>query len=326
MELSKFSGKKYKVLVTGGAGFIGSHIVDLLLKKGYLVVVVDDLSSGLKSFVNKRASFYNVDITSPELKEVFKVEKPDFVVHAAAQVSVIKSLQDPIYDAKINILGTINVLEQCKNFNVKKIVFLSSCAVYGEPEYLPVDENHPLKAFSPYGISKHTAEHYLYEYYKNYDIDYLVLRLANVYGPRQGLGRALGVIPAFIEAFLTNGVIKINGDGSQTRDFIYVGDVAEIVVRGLEKPTLRKIMNVGSGREVSVKQIVSILKKQFNKEIPVEYAPPVEGEVKRICLTIDALSRELKWSPRTSFEEGISKTIKWFVKNHKSRMNIIKHK
>ena len=322
-RLTRSVSKKQKVLVTGGAGFIGSHIVDLLIKKNYDVVVVDNLSSGKKEFVNKKARFYNVDINSDDLNRIFALEEPDFVVHAAAQISVIKAMEDPKFDAYNNIVGTINLLEACRRYHVRKIVFLSSSAVYGDPDYLPIDENHPLKMISPYGISKHTAEHYLYVYYHNYNIDYVVLRLANVYGPRQGLGRTIGVIPSFIQRFLENKPIIIYGDGSQTRDFVFVGDVAEAVVMALKKPTIRKIFNLGSQTEVSIIGLVRRLEKFFNKKAKIEFAPANTGDIKRMVLLIDNIRKELGWKPRTNFDAGLKMTVEWFkkYKNRQKRKN-----
>ena len=322
-RLTRSVSKKQKVLVTGGAGFIGSHIVDLLIKKNYDVVVVDNLSSGKKEFVNKKARFYSVDINSDELNRIFALEEPDFVVHAAAQISVIKAMEDPKFDAYNNIVGTINLLEACRRYHVRKIVFLSSSAVYGDPDYLPIDENHPLKMISPYGISKHTAEHYLYVYYHNYNIDYVVLRLANVYGPRQGLGRTIGVIPSFIQRFLENKPIIIYGDGSQTRDFVFVGDVAEAVVMALKKPTIRKIFNLGSQTEVSIIGLVRRLEKFFNKKAKIEFAPANTGDIKRMVLLIDNIRKELGWKPRTNFDAGLKMTVEWFkkYKNRQKRKN-----
>ncbi len=322
-RLTRSVSKKQKVLVTGGAGFIGSHIVDLLIKKNYDVVVVDNLSSGKKEFVNKKARFYSVDINSDDLNRIFALEEPDFVVHAAAQISVIKAMEDPKFDAYNNIVGTINLLEACRRYHVRKIVFLSSSAVYGDPDYLPIDENHPLKMISPYGISKHTAEHYLYVYYHNYNIDYVVLRLANVYGPRQGLGRTIGVIPSFIQRFLEDKPIIIYGDGSQTRDFVFVGDVAEAVVMALERPTIRKIFNLGSQTEVSVIGLVRRLEKFFNKKAKIEFAPANTGDIKRMVLLIDNIRKELGWKPRTNFDAGLKMTVEWFkkYKNRQKRKN-----
>jgi len=223
-----------KVLVTGGAGFIGSHIVDLYIKEGYEVVVVDDLSTGNAKYINKKAKFYKLDINELnvndyKLKEVFKEERPDIVNHHAAQISVIDSIKDPVFDAKVNILGTLNLLENCVKYNVKKFIFASSGGtVYKETDKLPVDENQPLKPLSPYGVSKIAIENYLYFYKKVHHLDSIILRYANIYGPRQDPYGEAGVVAIFINKMLKGENPIINGDGNQTRDFVYISNAAKV--------------------------------------------------------------------------------------------------
>lgn len=212
-----------KVLVTGGAGFIGSHIVDSLIAKNYRVVVIDNLSTGRREFVNKRAKFYQRDITK-KITDIFMKEKPEIVIHAAAQVMLRRSIDEPEFDAQTNIIGTIRVLEACRKSGVKRIIYTSTGgARYGEPQYLPADETHQIRPLAPYGISKHTAEHYIDVYSRLYGIDYLIFCFGNVYGPRDDprFGR---VIAVFSEAILQGRRPIIFGDGKQTRDFVYVGD------------------------------------------------------------------------------------------------------
>lgn len=305
-----------KVLVTGGAGFIGSHVVDYLVNKKHEVSIIDNLSSGSKDYINKKAKFYKVDINSNKIREVFLREKPEFVVHCAAQISVLKSLENPLEDARTNILGTINLLENCVKFKVKKIVFLSSCAVYGIPKYLPVDEKHPTNPLSPYGISKMACEKYIEFYNKNYDLDYLILRLGNVYGPRQSNAYA-GVISIFINNILAKKPIFINGDGKQTRDFIYVGDCANAILLGLNKKTNNKILNVSSGVETSVNQIYENIKKIIKEEIKVKHRGEIKGEIKRIFLSNNLAKKELGFKVQTGLEEGLLKTIEWFKNERK---------
>jgi len=228
---------KEKVLVTGGAGFIGSHIVDLLIKNNYKVVIVDDLSSGREENVNQKARFYKLDITDQKgLAEVFKQEKPDYVCHEAAQISVSFSVRDPLFDAQTNILGSLNLLQCCLlNHQVKGIVFASSGGtIYGEPEHFPITEDYPSKPQSPYGISKVAVEHYLDFYQKNYHLPYVALRYGNVYGPRQDPYGEAGVIAIFIEKMLKGEIPTINGDGEYIRDYVYVEDVAQANLLALQ--------------------------------------------------------------------------------------------
>jgi len=222
-----------KILVTGGAGFIGSHIVDLYIKNGYEVIIIDDLSTGKAEYVNKKAKFYKLDINElnvndAKLKDIFKIERPDVINHHAAQISVIESIKDPVSDANVNILATLNLLENCVKYNVKKFIFASSGGtVYKETDKLPVDENHPTKPLSPYGVSKLAIENYLYYYKKIHNLDSAILRYANVYGPGQDPYGEAGVIAIFINKMLKGENPIINGDGNQTRDFVYISNAAQ---------------------------------------------------------------------------------------------------
>ncbi len=302
-----------KVLVTGGAGFIGSHIVDLLLKKNYEVVIVDNLSTGHN--INKKAKFYEADITDINLIHIFETEKPDFVIHEAAQINVRNSLNRPIFDAQVNILGSINVLECCKNTGVKKIVYASSGgAVYGEPLKIPCTEEHSINPLSPYGISKHAVEHYLYQYKKNFGLDYIILRYSNVYGPRQDPKGEAGVVSIFIDNLMKNETPVINGDGKQTRDFVFVEDVAEANLLAVKKSTKSKIFNIGTGSETSVNQIFEKLKKISNSKINAKHGPEIKGEVRRISLDCGLAKKELGWVPKTSIDEGLKRTYGHFSK------------
>jgi UDP-glucose 4-epimerase len=212
-----------KILVTGGAGFIGSHVVDTFLNNGHEVVVVDDLSTGRRSNLNPAATFYQVDIRSPQMDEIFEAERPQFVDHHAAQMDVRRSIEDPLFDADVNVLGSIKLIELAKKYGVKRFIYISTGgAVYGEPEYLPCDELHPVNPICPYGASKHTVEHYLYMYKENYDLDYVVLRYPNVYGPRQDPHGEAGVVAIFTGQMLEGEQVVINGDGEKQRVFVYV--------------------------------------------------------------------------------------------------------
>ena len=302
------------VLVTGGAGFIGSHVVDLLVEQGYDIAVIDDLSHGFRQYVNPRASFHKVDICERKaLDDVFKKEKPDYVIHQAAHIDVRKSLLDPGRDAQINIVGSVNLLECCQRHNIKKFVFASTGgAIYGEPKNLPAKEATPEMPMSPYGVSKLAFEKYLNMYNRLYGLDYVSLRYANVYGPRQDpLGEA-GVIAIFTRQLLEGGKPQINGDGKQTRDFVYVGDVAKANLKALKNKTEHKIFNIGTGAQTSVNEIYSILSKKTGSETKANHVNEIQGEVRNISLDYALARKELGWKPQTKLESGLEQTMKWF--------------
>lgn len=299
-----------KVLVTGGAGFIGSHLVDEASEEGYDVVTIDNLNNGKLENLNKDAKFYKVDIVDIDnLSLVFEKEKPDYIIHLAAQISLRESLKNPIYDAEQNILGSINILECCRKFNVKKVVYASSAAVYGFPKYLPVDEKHPINPFSPYGVSKHTVEHYLQYYHENFEIDYIILRYSNVYGERQDpLGEA-GVIAIFIDKLKKGERPIIFGDGEQTRDFIYAKDVVEANLLALEKETENKVFNISTNTETSVNELFKKIKEIMNSNINPIYKNPIK-EVRNIRLDNSLAEKELNWKPKVELNEGLKKIAK----------------
>lgn len=302
-----------KVLITGGAGFIGSSIADLLISKGYSVIIVDNLVTGNNDNINKKAKFYDADITKPEMKNIFSKEKPDFVIHEAAQINVRASVENPVFDATSNILGTINVLECCREFGVKKILYSSSGgACYGEPEKIPCDEGHPVNPVSHYGVSKHSAEHYLFLYNSLYKLDYTILRYANVYGPRQDPKGEAGVISIFLGRIARGQAPTINGDGKQTRDFVYVEDVARANLLALERSTKSRIFNIGCSVETSVNEIYAEIKKAAGKDIEAKHGPAIPGEVFRISLNCKLAEKELGWKPAVSLKEGIARTAAWF--------------
>lgn len=302
-----------KVLVTGGAGFIGSHIVDRLIEKGFDAEVIDNLSSGNKENLNAKASFYKADITDMStIESAFRAKNPEYVVHAAANIKVRESVKNPLHDANINIIGGLNVLEACKKFKVKKIIYLcSGGAVYGDPKYLPVDEEHPTYPISPYGISKRALELYLRHYYENYEVNFASLRLSNVYGPRDG-HKSDHVIPMFIDHIMKNKVPVISGDGSQARDFVYVDDVAGAVISVLEKNTEEKFFNIGTGKLVTINSLFEEVKSLLKSNIAQKYKEDNKGEIKQICLSIKKAEKHLGWKPKTSLRQGLASTIKWF--------------
>lgn len=300
-----------KTLITGGAGFIGSHLVDKLIQKGNKVIVIDNLSTGKKENLNPKVKFYKIDICSPKISQIFKIEQPEIVFHFAAQISVKKSIEDPIEDAKINILGTLNVLENCKKYKVKKIIFASSIGVYGESKNLPVKENHSLNPLTPYPIAKLTIEKYL-NYYKNQGLDFVSLRYANIYGPRQNseMGEG-GVVAIFINKILKEEKPIIFGSGNQTRDFLYVDNAVEAAILAIKaKPG--SIYNVGSNKETSIKNLLKIISKILNKKIEPIFQPFQQGEVIRSRVDYSKIKKELGWQPKYNLEKGLRKTIEWF--------------
>ncbi len=308
-------GVTVKVLVTGGAGFIGSNIVDRMIDEGYEVVVVDDLSSGNEKNINKKAKFYKLDIQDSNLESIFEKERPDYVNHHAAQIDVRRSVSDPVFDAKINVLGTINVLQNCVKYKTKKVIYASSGgAIYGEQQTFPAPETHPLRPISPYGITKLAGEHYLFYYKAICELDYTVLRYANVYGPRQDPFGEAGVVAIFIEKMLNGEQPLINGDGQQTRDFVYVGDVVEANILAMKNNTSDSIFNIGTGIETSVNQIFNQLKEIINPNIENKHGPPKQGEQRRSVIEFAKAKEILRWKPMTSLIDGLKKTCEYFQK------------
>jgi UDP-glucose 4-epimerase len=301
-----------KVLVTGGAGFIGSNVADGFIAQGHEVVVVDDLSTGFARNVPPQAAFYQVDIRDDALQEVFQKEKPDVVDHHAAQIDVRKSVTDPMFDARVNVLGSLNLIQQCVRHGVKKVIYASTGgAVYGEPNGLPVDEMHPIRPLCQYGISKHTVEHYLYLDRHNYELHYTVLRYPNVYGPRQDPHGEAGVVAIFTEALFAGQRPTIFGDGTHTRDYVFVGDIARANLLALERGQ-DQIVNLGWGREVSVNEIYAALKRHLAAEIDPVYAEERLGEIHRVCLDSSRAQQELGWRPQVSLDEGIRRTVEYY--------------
>jgi UDP-glucose 4-epimerase len=305
-----------KVLVTGGAGFIGSHIVDQLISEGHKVVVVDNISTGRKEQIHPEAVFYHVDITRPELKDVFHKERPDAVIHQAAQIQVNTSVEDPAFDATVNILGTINVLEACRETGVRKVVYASSAAVYGNPEYLPLDENHPVRPLSGYGVSKYTVEHYLAVYSHLYGISFTALRYANVYGIRQVPHGEGGVISIIIDRVLRDEPMTVFGDGEQTRDYIFVEDVARANLAALTAGD-GEILNIGTGRQASLNEVLRLFGEIAGREIPAEYGPERPGDIKHSVFDNSRARRVLGWEPKVSLEEGLRKTYEYYQRQYR---------
>lgn len=307
-----------KILVSGGAGFIGSTLVDKLIGLDHQVVVIDNLYSGKKEYLNSKAIFYQVDICDKEaLAEIFSKENFDYVYHLAAQIDVRVSVKDIAFDNQINILGAVNVLENCHNYKVKKIFFSSSGgASYGFPEIIPTPETSPTYPVSPYGINKLCFEKYLNYFYKVFGQKYLSFRLANVYGPRQYKGGEAGVIAIFTNNAVENKVSYIFGDGLQTRDFVYVDDVIGAFVAGLDTEYVGEI-NISTAKEISLLDISSAISQAIEKEIEIEYQAEKLGEERRSCLDNKKAKEILNWEPKVFLKEGISETISWTKKQIK---------
>lgn len=303
-----------RILVTGGAGFIGSHVVDTYLAAGHSVAVVDDLSTGRRNHVNPSAAFYQLDIRDPKLAEVLTQERPDVVNHHAAQIDVRHSVADPVHDASINVLGSLHLLECCRAAGVGRVVYISSGgAVYGEPAYLPCDEAHPIRPLCPYGASKHTVEHYLEMYHLLYGQRYTTLRYANVYGPRQDPNGEAGVVAIFAGKMLRGEPVAIFGDGGQERDFVYVGDCAQANLLALTSEIPDGTYNIGSGVATSVNGIFSALQRLTGYSGLPQHLEAKAGETRRIFLSAEKAGRELNWVPAVALEEGLGRTVAHFT-------------
>lgn len=301
-----------KVLVTGGAGFIGSHVVDRYLADGCEVCVVDNLSTGRRANLNPRAIFYEVDIASLEITQVIARERPEVINHHAAQIDVRKSVTDPVADCQTNIGGFLQLMEAARHYGCRKVIFASSGGtVYGEQEQFPATETHPTRPISPYGIAKLTTELYLHFYAMQYGIASIVLRYANIYGPRQNADGEAGVVAIFARQMLADQQPMLHGDGRQTRDFTYVGDVV-VANRLALHSEATGAFNIGTGLEHDVHTLFRMMKELSNASCPVLYGPPRMGEQSRSMLDFGRANALLGWRPTVSLFEGLRRTIAWF--------------
>jgi UDP-glucose 4-epimerase len=304
-----------RVLVTGGAGFIGSHVVDRLLEDRYTVEVVDNLATGRRERVPAAAQLHVCDLRDERLGGVVAAARPEVVVHAAAQAAVPRSMTDPRFDASVNVMGTINLLEACRRAGVRRAVYISTGgAAYGDTKVMPTPEDHPLRPASPYGVSKITGERYLECWAGLTGGHGLTLRLANIYGPRQDPAGEAGVIAIFASRLLAGAPCVVNGDGEQTRDYVYVGDVADAVARAVASGEATGVANIGTGVETTVNELYRRLARLVGVTRAAEHAPAKPGELRRSVLDAAHAKSLLGWRASTSLDEGLGKTIAWFRK------------
>ncbi|MHB1131347.1 MAG: NAD-dependent epimerase/dehydratase family protein [Chloroflexota bacterium] len=297
-----------KALVTGGAGFIGSHLVDLLLCEGHAVAVVDNLVTGRRDNLNPRADFYELDIASPDLPALITAVRPEVVFHQAAQMSVKVSTDDPAYDARVNVLGLINLLDACAANGVRKVVYASSGATYGNPQYLPMDEDHPQRPEAPYGITKMAGEYYLTYYALDHGLAFTALRYGNVYGPRQDSHGEAGVVAIFVRVLLSGGTPVIHWDGDQTRDYVYVTDVARANLLAASLGDGRAYC-IGTGVGTSVNRLYSALCETMGVSVAPEHGPRRPGDLRAAYFDCSRARAELGWAPTVSLAEGLLHTV-----------------
>ncbi len=302
-----------KILITGGAGFIGSHVADAYINAGHEVVIVDNLSTGKRENISPKAKFYEMDILSPDLKVLIQKERPDVINHHAAHIDVRRSVTDPEHDLKINVLGIIHLMGSCAGLKLKKVIFASSGgAIYGEQNSYPARESHTLDPLSPYGINKLAGEKYLSYYSRLMGFGLTCLRYANIYGPRQNALGEAGVIAIFAHQLLSGQTPVINGQGNQTRDYVYVGDVVKANVLALGS-NADGVFNVGTGIETNVNRIYSDIASLLKMAGPAKIGPSKDGEQMRSSLSSEALKKECGYAPDTPLSEGLRITMDWFV-------------
>ncbi|MCS7230345.1 MAG: SDR family oxidoreductase [Candidatus Kryptonium sp.] len=309
------------ILVTGGAGFIGSHVVDAYIQLGHNVIVVDNLSTGSIENLNPKAKFYQIDIRDDKVEEVFKDEKIDIVNHHAAQMDVRKSVEDPIYDADVNIIGSLKLLQFSIKYGVQKFIFASTGgAVYGEQDYFPADEDHPTRPLSPYGVAKLTVEKYLYFYKEVHGLNYVILRYANIYGPRQNPHGEAGVVAIFTSKMLKGEQPIINGDGLQTRDYTYVGDVVRANVLALDYEK-SDVFNIGTGLETDVNTLFYKLKSLTGATCDEIHGPAKPGEQRRSVISYQKIYKAMGWKPEISLDEGLKLTVEFFKNKFQTKQS-----
>jgi len=301
-----------KILVTGGAGFIGSHVVNTYINEGHDVIVIDDLSSGEKKLINPKANFYHLNIQSPEVKTILEKEKITVINHHAAQISVSESFSNPLFDANSNIIGTLQLLQNAVSLRIRKFIFASTGgAMYGEQKSFPASEDHPCQPLSPYGISKLCAENYINYFCMQHGLNTTILRYSNVYGPYQNPHGEAGVVAIFCQRLIEGLSPIIYGDGKQTRDFIYVRDITKANTLALD-PKCIGIFNVGTGNEVSVNFLTQSLLKISELDISAEHKPARKGEQRRSAIDSKKLLKSFGWKPDVALEKGLVETFNYF--------------
>ncbi len=307
-----------KILITGGAGFIGSQVADMLIAKKHDVIIIDNLSSGYEYNVNHEAKLIKADITDFVIVEkIFTEEKPEIIYHFAAQIDVRKSVSDPIFDAKTNIMATLNLIKLSNDFKVKKFIFSSTGgAIYGDTDDRPTKENHSEWPLSPYGIAKLATDKFLNYYFEIFGLKYVSLRYGNVYGPRQNPHGEAGVIAIFLNKMLNNEQPIINGDGKQTRDYVYIEDVVNSNIIALENFDKVGIYNVGTSLEISVNDLFKEINRNFDNKFKEIHGSAKLGEQKTSCLSYEKIEKDMGFKPKTNFSEGIKKTYEWFKKTN----------
>jgi UDP-glucose 4-epimerase len=301
-----------KIVITGGAGFIASQIADAYIERGHEVHILDDFSTGQESNLNPKATVHRIDIAAAKTAGLIERIKPEVLSHHAAQMDVRHSVADPAFDAKVNIIGFINLLEACKNAGTKKVIFASSGgAVYGEQEVFPAPETHATQPASPYGVSKRTGELYLSYYNQAYGLPYIALRYANVYGPRQSAKGEAGVVAIFLSLLLSGKTPIINGDGKQTRDYVFVGDVVAANVAALASSFVGQI-NIGTGVETDVLTIYEHLRTAVGSQVQAQHGPAKTGEQRRSCLDAGRAAEILGWQPQVTLRDGLQRTAAYY--------------
>jgi len=301
-----------RILVTGGAGFIGSNVADAFIERGHEILVIDDLSTGTRENVPSKARFLEASITASECRDAFESFRPDILCHHAAQIDVRRSVADPAFDAEVNVVGTVRLLELCREIGTRRILFASTGgAIYGEQDFFPATEAHPTRPISPYGVAKLSVEHYLHYYAVEHGFRAACLRYANVYGPRQNPHGEAGVVAIFTNRLLRGEAPTINGDGAQTRDYAFVGDVVRANVLALEK-NLSGQYNVGTGVETSVNALYEVIREAVGIGLEAKRGAGKPGEQQRSCLDATALERATGFRPQTSLADGIKATVEYF--------------
>jgi UDP-glucose 4-epimerase len=301
-----------KIVVTGGAGFIGSHVVELYVSRGHEVLIVDSLVTGKRENLHPKARFFELDIRDAKVADLIRSEKPDVINHHAAQMDVRKSVADPIFDAQVNILGTIELLKAARDAEVKKVLFVSSGgAVYGEQETFPAPEAHPTWPVSPYGISKRSGELYAHFFQTEYGLKFVAFRYANVYGPRQDPHGEAGVVAIFSGKMLRGEPVTVNGDGKQTRDYVYVGDVARMSALALETDATGPV-NVGTSIETDVNVLAAMIRDAAGSRSEITHGPAKGGEQRRSVVDVARAAQVFGWRPEVSLREGLGRTVEFF--------------